>query len=68
MFFAGLLVCVLLILGAAPSLDAGVCERALQKCAIDAAIAGITGGAFAGLSWASLCLAGYDWCIRYYVN
>ena len=64
----GLLVFVFLISGLVPSMEAGVCERALQKCAIDAGIAGITGGVIVGLSWAAACLAGYDWCLRYYVN
>ena len=64
----GLLVFVFMISALAPALEAGVCERALQKCAIDAAIAGISGGVIAGLAWASACLAGYDWCLRYYVN
>jgi hypothetical protein len=62
----GVLVFVLFISAFAPSLEAGVCERALQKCAVDATIAGITGGIYAGLAWGSACLAGYDWCLRYY--
>jgi len=65
---AGVLVFVFLISAFAPSLDAGVCERALQKCAVDAAIVGITGGFIAGLVWGSACLSGYDWCLRYYRN
>lgn len=62
----GILVVIFLISAFAPSLHAGVCERALQKCAVDAAIAGISGGVVAGLTWGSMCLAGYDWCLRYY--
>ena len=64
----GVLFFILLISAFATSLDAGVCQRALQKCAVDAAIAGITGGVLYGLAWGSVCLAGYDWCLRYYVN
>ena len=64
----GVLVLIFLISVFAPSLDAGVCERALQKCAVDAAIAGITGGFVPGLAWGSVCLAGYNWCLHYYIN
>jgi len=64
----GVLVFIFLLSAFAPALDAGVCEKALQKCAIDAAIAGVSGGAFAGLAWGALCLSGYEWCLRYYVN
>jgi hypothetical protein len=63
---SGLLVFIFLISAFAPALDAGVCERALQKCMVDAGIAGLTGGAFAGFSWAALCLTGYEWCLHYY--
>ena len=64
----GLLALVFLLSAFAPSLEAGVCERALQKCTVDAAIAGITGGIVAGFAWGAACLAGYDWCLRYYMN
>ncbi len=63
----GVLVLIFLISAFAPSLDAGVCKRALSKCAVDAAIAGVTGGVIAGLAWGAGCLAGYDWCLRYYI-
>jgi hypothetical protein len=62
-------------------LFAGQCERALKKCLIDAGIATIMGaiagsfsgnfiGSFfgavaAGGSYATMCLAGYDFCNRY---
>ena len=52
----------------APSLHASraVCERALTRCAADALIAGLTGGPLAFALWGSGCLAGYDFCMRYY--
>jgi len=64
----GVLAFILLISAFAPSLDAGVCERALHKCAVDATIAGVTGGVITGIAWGSVCLAGYHWCLRYYIN
>ena len=64
----GVLVFVFVFSAFTPALDAGVCERALHKCAVDAAIAGVTGGVITGLAWGSVCMAGYDWCLRYYVN
>ena len=52
----------------APSLHASraVCERALTRCAIDAGIAGLTGGPLVFALWSSGCLMGYDFCLRYY--
>ncbi|MFC2166053.1 hypothetical protein ACFLT2_13790 [Acidobacteriota bacterium] len=64
----GVLVFIFLISAFAPSLDAGVCKRALYKCGIDAAIAGATGGVITGIAWGSVCLAGYDWCLKYYIQ
>ena len=59
-----------LLLGvvSAPSLHAkrAVCEKALAKCAVDAMIAGLTGGPLALALWSSGCLMGYDFCMRYY--
>jgi hypothetical protein len=51
-----------------PSLHANRadCERALAKCAVDATIAGLTGGPIAFALWSSGCLMGYDFCMRYY--
>jgi hypothetical protein len=52
----------------APSLHASraICERALSRCAVDALIAGLTGGPIAFALWGTGCLAGYDFCMRYY--
>jgi hypothetical protein len=59
-----------LLMGAVmtPSLHArrAICERALAACAIDATIAGLTGGPLAFALWSSGCLMGYDFCMRYY--
>jgi len=52
----------------APSLHAtrGICKRGLQRCAVDALIAGMSGGPLAGALWGAGCLMGYDFCLRYY--
>jgi len=61
----GGLVFLMLLSMATLSLDAGVCERALAKCGVDAVIAGISGGPGAGVIWGIGCLAGYNWCLLY---
>jgi len=52
----------------APSLHAtrAVCERALHRCAVDALIAGMSGGPLAAALWGAGCLMGYDFCLKYY--
>jgi len=82
-FTAIILILFTLVLIAAPhQLFAGVCEKALVSCAIDAGIItilGAIGGMFAGNllgaaagagtaggSYLSWCLIGYDFCKRYY--
>jgi hypothetical protein len=63
-------------------LFAGQCERAIMRCMIDAGIAtmmgaiagffsanifgSLLGAAVAGGSYSTMCLAGYDFCKRYY--
>ncbi len=71
------------ILASPPKLSADECDRALTKCLIDAGIGaflGLIGGlaagnipgaligaaATAGVSL-TFCLAGYDFCKRYYI-
>lgn len=51
-----------------PSLHASraICERALQRCAVDAVIAGMTAGPLAFSLYGTGCLMGYDFCMRYY--
>lgn len=51
-----------------PSLHANLadCERALHRCAVDAVVAGMTGGPIALSLWGTGCLLGYDFCLRYY--
>lgn len=71
----------LIILFANHNITAGmpsddVCKDALAKCLIDAGFAGaissVTGSFFGGLivisAYASWCLTGYDWCIKYYIK
>ena len=63
-------------------LNAGQCSRALLRCMVDAGIATVLGAiagffsgnlfgsmlgaAAAGGSYSTICLAGYDFCKRYY--
>ncbi len=70
-----------MMIAAPHQLSAGECERALKRCIIDAGIATIMGaiaGSFsgnfigslfgaaaAGGSYATMCLAGFDFCKRY---
>jgi hypothetical protein len=72
---------LLMMIVAPHQLFAGQCERALKRCMIDAGIAMIMGaiaGSFsgnfigslfgataAGGSYATMCLAGFDFCNRY---
>jgi len=65
---AGALVFALLVgVFFAPSLHANKadCERGLRRCAVDAVVAGMTGGPLAFAMWSSGCLMGYDFCLRY---
>jgi hypothetical protein len=64
---AGLIMC--LILGSASlfASETGVCEKALKRCGIDAAIAGLLSGPEMFLLYYSGCLMGYSWCLNYYM-
>ncbi len=44
----------------------GLCEEALGRCAMDAAVAGLMGGAHAFGAYAAGCVLGYSWCLDYY--
>jgi hypothetical protein len=46
--------------------DAGVCETALARCAVDAVIVGLFSGVAPGLIFAAGCGMGYQWCLMYY--
>ena len=79
---AGLILFFLVLLVSPGELSAGVCEKAFIKCIIDATISmvlGIAAGvvlgnipgallaaAATGGGYFSWCLAGYDFCIRYF--
>ncbi len=63
----GLIFCLFLF---GPSLFASEkeeCDKALVKCSVDAVIAGILSGPQTFLLFASGCLMGYTWCLKYYV-
>jgi hypothetical protein len=47
-------------------LSAGVCERALAKCGIDALLTSLLSGPEIGALYLSGCLLGYSWCLQYY--
>ncbi|MCD6118122.1 hypothetical protein J7K93_14035 [bacterium] len=38
------------------------CEKALEKCMIDAGITGAFGGLYAGLAYTAFCGVGYAFC------
>lgn len=66
---AALLLAVIAVSGFFPvDLEArvGLCEEALGRCAWDAAVAGLMGGAHAFGAYAAGCLLGYSWCLEYY--
>lgn len=64
---AVLLAVVILAFAAGPSARADdVCERALVKCLVDAAVAAVLSGPEAGAAFALACLNGYTWCLMYY--
>ena len=47
--------------------DAGVCEAAFGRCAVDAVIVGLFGGFASGVIYAAGCALGYQWCLMYYL-
>ena len=50
------------------SAEAGVCERALEACLIDAvfgAILSLSPGVL--FAFTASCIMGYEWCLLYYV-
>ncbi len=67
-FLAGVLVLVLfgaVTVSAQDNVD--ICSLALEKCAVQAVMAGMFGGMNSFASYASGCFIGYDWCLKYYV-
>jgi hypothetical protein len=63
---AGALVVLALVVLSTAQLGAGVCEGALQRCLIDAALTTILSGPQAGAYYAGVCFLGYSWCLEYY--
>jgi hypothetical protein len=48
---------------------AGVCEKALLKCGVDAAMSGILSlSPLAFAVFSSACVMGYEWCLLYYLS
>lgn len=43
-----------------------VCEKALARCGVDAAIAGLFSGPQTFLTYYAGCFMGYSWCLKYY--
>ena len=67
-FLAGVLVLALFGVLSMPTYGSGdVCYDALEKCAVQAIMAGMFGGMNSFASYASGCFIGYDWCLKYYV-
>ncbi|MFQ6108976.1 MAG: hypothetical protein ACE5L7_05430 [Candidatus Aminicenantales bacterium] len=46
--------------------DAGVCEDAAMRCAVDAILISIFTGVSTGLVFTAFCAFGYEWCLRYF--
>ena len=66
-FLFGTLVLLMIFIVLAPhQLSAGVCERALAKCGIDALLTSLLSGPEIGALYFSACLLGYSWCLQYY--
>ena len=67
-FLAGFLALLLISIAFTPhTLNAGVCERALAKCGIDALLSTLLSGPEIGALYYSGCLLGYAWCLQYYI-
>ncbi len=69
----GAAACVLLvgILSVVPvyaSDNTAVCNKALLKCGIDTAIAGLLSGGTVMWLMTMGCLIGYDFCLKFYVE
>jgi hypothetical protein len=64
---AGLIFCLFLFSASLFASEKEECDRALTKCSVDAVIAGILSGPQTFLLFASGCLMGYTWCLKYYV-
>lgn len=47
--------------------NAGLCETALARCAVDAVIVGLFGGVASGVVYAAGCALGYQWCLMYFL-
>jgi len=61
---ASLLLVVLIV---SPVLVAGKeCEEAFMRCGADALITAVISGPGAGIVYATGCLLGYTWCLKYY--
>ena len=44
-----------------------ICTKALEKCTVEAVVAGLFGGINSLAAYAAGCLIGYDWCLKYYI-
>ena len=65
-FVLGLMlaVCFFVISSAYASED--VCKKAMSRCTVDAAIAGLLSGPQSFLLYYAGCFIGYSWCLKYY--
>ena len=61
------ILCWLIILVHPFILTAGVCENAVERCAVEALISGFFGGSPALAAHAIGCAVGYQWCLKYFV-
>jgi hypothetical protein len=67
-FSAAILILVIVGSVSLPAQDhVAICNRALEKCGVQAVIAGIFGGLNSLGAYAAGCLIGYDFCLKYYI-
>ncbi len=67
-FLAGVLVLALLgVVSVSAQDNTSICGHALEKCAVQAIMAGMFGGLNSFAAYASGCFIGYDWCLKYYI-
>ena len=65
---AVLILSIWLSVGFVPVQAEDICEKAFTKCLVDAAIALILTGPQAAAAFATGCVNGYIWCLKYYVD
>jgi hypothetical protein len=63
---AGLILSLIVVFSTPGFASKQDCEDALIKCGVDATVAGLFSGPQTFLAYATGCLMGYSWCLKYY--